>query len=410
MERFLTKKSFLAVAAILAIVFLIFFKNHFFASKTQYQTVKVERTTIVSSVSASGSVQSSNFTDIITSATGTVKKVFVKEGDSLNKGDKIAETTLNSLGEQKNSQAWGNYLAAKNSLDNANTGLYSLQSDMLTKWKNYMDLAQNPTYQNSNNTPRTDNRTLTQFVTIQDDWLSTEGKYKNQQGIIAQASVAVNNTWLSYQMSSPVITAPIAGKISNLAIVEGLNLSGTTTSQRVAVIKNEAPAIISVNLTEADVPKIKIDQKATVSFDSLPNKTFTGKIKTVDKIGTVNSNVTNYPALIVLDTQTPEILPNMSATVSIIIETKDNVLTIPSTAVQTQGQESIVQVLKNEQAQQVVVQTGLSSETGIEIVSGLQERDEVITGNVSQANNQSTRSVFGGGLGGTGAFRFGGGR
>jgi len=372
-------------------------------SKAQYQTASVERGTIIESVSLSGQIVSANVIQIVTQASGTVKQVFVKDGDYVNKGDKILEIELDQTGQQKNAQAWSSYLSAKNSFESAQATAFSLQSDMFNKWNIYYNLATNSTYQNPDGSPNETNRILPQFLIAQNDWLAAEAKYKNQQSVIAQAQAALNNAWLSYELSSPIVTAPTAGIVTNLTVVPGMVVSNTSGSaesnqnQRVAVITSEAAPIASFLASEVDVGKIKIDQQATITFDSLPEKTFTGKVQAVDRLGVVNNGVTNYPVIIKLDINSSDILPNMAANANIIINSKNNVLKIPSSAIQHVENQDIVRVLKNGKEQEVVVETGLASDTETEIVSGLSEGDTIIMGAISNSNRTSTsESPFGG--------------
>ncbi len=368
----------------------------------QYQTARVERGTIVSTVSASGNVLTANIVDVTTQASGVVKAVYVKDGDKVSAGQKIAEITLDKEGQQKNASSWSSYLSAKNSVDSANVNLYTLQSAMFAANQKFMNDAvarglaiDDPAYIQQNA-----------------DWLAAEAKYKNQQAVIDQARASLNSAWLSYQSTSPIVTAPIAGVVSNVGVIPGMVLNSqttstnqtTTSSQRVAVIQNETKPIISVNITEIDVPKVKIGQKVIVTLDSLPDKTFTGKVVTVDRIGTTSSNVTSYPSLIQLDTASSEILPNMAATASIILETKADVLLIPSSAMQTQSGQSFVRVLRNGREQQIPVEIGLQGDTQTEVVSGLSEGDEVITGIITTQTRQGGGSVFSG-TGGFGGVR-----
>lgn len=389
------------------------------AVQPQYQTEKVERGTIVSSVTASGKVMTANIINITTNASGLVKKVYVKDGNAVITSQKITEITLDQQGQQKSAQAWSSYLSAKNSVDSANATAYSLRSTKDTTWKKFYDLAVGSAYQNSDGTPRDEQRnSSSEFQSLQADWLAAEAKYNNQQAVIEQTKASLNNAWISYQLTSSVITAPISGIVSNVSLVEGMVLSSggsssdqtAVSSQRVAVIQNEASPILMFNITEIDVPKIKIGEKATITLDSLSGKTFTGEVVSVDRIGTVSSNVTNYAVIIRLDTTSSEILPNMAVTASIIIETKNDVLLVPSAAIQVQNNDSFVRVLKNGKAQEVSVQTGISSDTQIEIISGISEGDEVITGTVTNTSSQqrSSSSVFSGGGVGGGAFRPGG--
>ncbi len=417
---------------ILLVLFLLvgFGGSKIFGSQkkqVQYQTAHVEKGTIVAVITSSGDVSSANSTVINTQASGVVMKVYVKDGDQVRTGDKIAEIELDLEGRQRAAQSYASYQSAKNSLENANTALFTLQSDMLTKWKTYMDAAQSSTYQNPDGSPKNDFRALPQFVSTNDDWLASEAKYKTQQNVIAQAQTSLNSAWLSYQQTSPTVYAPISGTVTGFSLQPGSvltaqsNSSGGASSQKIANIKTGAFPTVLVNLTEIDIPKVKIGNKATITFDAHPAKTFTGQVISIDTVGTVSSGVTSYPTVIKLDTEILGILPNMSAQANIIADSKSDVLIVPSTAVQTQNGQTTVRIMRTNQPQTVNVETGISSDSQIEIVSGLAEGDTVITGQTTTAANSSrttnqTPSPFGsiggggqrGGFGGGAVFRTGG--
>jgi RND family efflux transporter MFP subunit len=384
-------------------------------SQTQYQTAKVEKGTIVASVSTSGQILSANVMNLNTQASGTIKTIYVKDGQQVTAGQKILDIQLDQQGQQNNAQAWSSYLSAKNSLTSAQDTLYSLQSSMFTAWQTYMDLAQSSLYQNSDGTPKTDQRTLPDFHIAQDNWLAAEAKYNAQQAVITQSQAALNNTWNSYQLTSPTVTAPISGTVSSFVVVEGMTIggssttttAGTYTNQKICVIENQTNPLATFSLSDIDVSKVSIGQRATLTLDSLPDKTFTGKVVSVDRIGTVSNSVVNYQVLIQLDTTNPQILPNMTADANIITATKDNVLLVPLQAVITQSGQTVVRILQNGQVETVPVQTGLSSDTQTEIVSGLNEGQDVITSTVTSGQQSSGGSIFSGtrGFGGGGATR-----
>lgn len=381
----------------------------------QYQTARVERGTIVAAVTASGQILTSNLIEVKTQASGKVSKVYVGDGDSVSNNQKIAEITLDKQAQQKNAVAWSSYLSAKNSVDSANATAYSLRSTKDTTWKKFYDLATSSTYQESDGTPREDKRSSSaEFQSLQADWLAAEAKYKNQQAVIEQSQAALNSAWLSYQLSSAVITAPIAGTVGDLTITPGMVIAGTasdtgTTSQKIAVIRSEGAPIASFNISEVDVSKVKKGQVATITLNSLSGKTFTGKVIGVDRTGVVSQGVTNYPAIIQFDTDVLEILPNMAASVSIITDSKTSALIIPSSALQTQDGQSFAQTLSNGQPKQVFIETGLTSDNQVEVTSGLSEGDEVVTGTViRQGAGQQGISPFGVSPFGGGALRPGG--
>ncbi len=402
------KKKIIFVIVLAGLGFFLFSKvTGSKKNQAQYQTTKVEKGTLIVSVSGSGQVSTANNGTISTLATGVVSKLYAKDGDEVKTGDKIAEIDSDLKGQQNVASAWSSYQSAKNNLENAKISLYTLQSDMFTNWKEFYDNATNSTYQNSDGTPNETNRSLAEFHILNNDWLATEAKYKNQQNVVAQAQTSLNSAWLSYQQTSPTIYAPISGIISGLSlqegsvIVESTNTSNSAQSAtKIANIKTKALPMVSVNLTEIDVPKIKLGNKATIKFDALPDKTFTGKVISIDTAGTVSSGVTTYPAVIRLDTESDSILSNMAASANIITDTKDNALIVPLAVVQKQSDgSSYVRLMKNGQPQETSVEIGLSSSSEVEITSGLSEGDIVVT-NAIQSTNQNqqnqSQSPFGG--------------
>lgn len=376
------------IAGIFGILLIVFWGWRVFGkkqAKVQYQTAKAERGNIVWSVSASGAMVNANLVEVITQASGMVKKVYVSEGQKVKVGQKIMEIELDLGGKQKVASAWNSYLSTKNSLESARATLYSLDSAMWQANQKFINDAVSRELEVNDPT----------YIQQNDDWLAAEAKYKNQQEVIKQAQQAVTNAWLSYQLVSPVITAPTSGTIISLSYASGMVIeSSSTASQRVAVIRVEGTPIASFNLSELDVPVVKPGKKATITLDGLPEKTFTGMVVSVDRLGIASNGVTNYPALIQFDTAPEEVLPNMSASANIIIETKNNVLLVPSSAIQKQGGQTLVRVLENGKERAKPVEVGISSETKTEIISGLNEGETVIVGKVSQTVQTSTRSPF----------------
>ncbi|OGK20226.1 hypothetical protein A3C23_03265 [Candidatus Roizmanbacteria bacterium RIFCSPHIGHO2_02_FULL_37_13b] len=417
---FLSKSLKIRIITIILIGLSIWFiYSKFTGPKTtdvKYQTASVERKTLIIAVIGSGQVSTANNGTITTLATGVISKLYVKDGDIVKTGDKIAEVDLDLTGKQNATQAMASYQGAKNNLEAVKANKYSLQSAMFTDWKIFMEIAQNSTYQNEDGSPNNINRSLPQFHIANDDWLAAEAKYKNQQAVVSQAQTALSSTWLSYQQTSPTIFAPISGTVSGLSLQIGSVIVASTnttnnaqSATKIASIKTKALPMVSINLTEIDVPKVKLNDKATITFDAFSDKTFTGKVISIDTAGVVSSGVTTYPAVIRLDSESNSILPNMAASASIITDTKNDVLVIPLSAIQKQTDGSqTVRISKNGAPSSVTVETGLSSSSEIEVISGLSEGDMVITSNITsnetgsgnQNQTQSPFSSFGGAGGG----------
>jgi macrolide-specific efflux system membrane fusion protein len=416
-------KKIIAVVAIAVVVFLIYHTLTASKSATSYQTGQVTRGTLVVSLTEAGQVSVANKVSVVTQASGIVSNVYVKSGQTVNAGDKIADVTLDTAGQQRQAQAYSSLLSAQNSLQNANAQLNTLQSQ---------EFVANQKFINDKGIPNPTDTDKLDPVYIEENasWLAAEAAYQNQTSVIAQAQANVNNVALTYQLTSGTIIAPTAGKIGDLLITKGMQVgssnttagsSTNTSNQAIASIMTGNSTTISVSVAEVDVPQVKVGQEATITFDALPNQTFTGKVMGIDTTGAVTSGVTTYPTLIELDdTSNSSILPNMTATANIITKVDDNVLLIPSAAVQTVGTTSTVRVLKNGQISTVTVQTGDTSDSQTVITAGLSEGDTVVTSAISTAATSTSTGAspfssgglrlggFGGSGGGGAAARTGG--
>ena len=379
----------------------------------QYQTAQVTKGTLVVSLTEAGQVSVANKVSIVTQASGIVSNIYVKSGQKVSAGDKIADVTLDTAGQQRQAQAYSSLLSAQNSLQNANAQLYTLQNQEFVANQKFMNDA-------VANNKATDDPT---YIEEDATWLAAEAAYENQSNVISQTQANVNNASLAYQLTSGTITASTNGTIGDLIITKGMQIgssnttagsSTNTSNQAVASIITGNATTVSVSIAEVDAPQIQVGQAVTITFDALPNQTFTGKVMGIDTTGSVTSGVTTYPAVIQLDdTTNTSILPNMTATANIITKVDDNVLLVPSAAVQTVGTTSTVRVLKNGQVSTVSIQTGDTSGSQTVITSGLSEGETVVTSVISTTTTTSTGSSpfsgglrlggFGGGGGGGGA-------
>lgn len=365
-------------------------------SEPTYQTATVEKGNIISTISASGNILTANTLPITTSATGIVKKVYVKDGNTVAKGQKLAEIELDPSGAQNNAQAYASYISASNSLSTAKNNLRNAEASLAVVYDEIKG------------------HDADESLQMKETRTKAEVAKDNAYLGVVNAQASLSSARLSYQENNPIIYSPNSGIIENITLVEGMTLtsaaSSTDTASRgesIAVIKTQGTPLATFNISEIDVSRVSQGQKATITLDAISDKTFTGKVVSVDKVGSTSSGVTNYPVIIQFDTEAAEILPNMAATANIILETKNNVLVIPSSAVTTSNGTSTARIFKEGREQVVSVEIGLTGDSGVEIISGLSEGDVVITGtstSVSTNTSGENRSVFSpGGLGGSGA-------
>lgn len=220
------------------------------------------------------------------------------------------------------------------------------------------------------------------------------------------------------------ITAPFAGVVASLPVKTGDTIGTGTTVTTLITDKK----IATLSLNEVDAAKIKLGDKATLTFDAIDGLSLTGSVIELDTLGAVSQGVVSYSLKIGFDTQDPRVKSGMTVNAAIITNIKQDVLVITGSAVKTQAGSSYVMMfnppLSNTGGNQgiisaivpinQVVETGLSDDTNTEIVNGLKEGDQIVSRVITAtANNltatQSAPSLFGGGgartTGGNATFR-----
>jgi multidrug efflux pump subunit AcrA (membrane-fusion protein) len=180
-----------------------------------YQTSKVEKGTIVSSVSASGQVLTTNILSITTEASGVVKKVNVKDGDKVYAGQKLAEITLDTAGLEKNAQAYASYISALNGVNSANN---SYRSAVATAEKVLDEVKGHDS-----------DETYAQKETRTKAEVARDNAYDG----IRQAQANLTSATYNYKATSPTITAPFAGVIGSVNLVEGMVLESASSTMLV---------------------------------------------------------------------------------------------------------------------------------------------------------------------------------
>lgn len=210
------------------------------------------------------------------------------------------------------------------------------------------------------------------------------------------------------------IYAPISGTLSLSAKSTDTMSNGTTIG---TIISDQK--IVTIALNEVDAAKVKVGDKATLTFDAISNLTVAGHVSDVSVIGTVSSGVVTYDVTIALDTDDARIKPGMSVSAAIVTNVASNVLTVPNAAIKTQGTTSYVQELPDlgtttattiasaATPKNIPVTVGVSNSTVTEILSGISAGDKVIiktstsgaSAVTTTATKTTTASLFGGGGG-----------
>ena len=210
------------------------------------------------------------------------------------------------------------------------------------------------------------------------------------------------------------VRAPFAGTIAAVNVKKYDSASSGTSV--VTLITSQKIAELSLN--EVDAAKIKIGDKATLTFDAIEGLTLTGQVAEIDTVGTVSQGVVSYNIKIGFDSQDERVKSGMTVNAAIITDAHQDVLVVPASAVKTQGGTSYVQVfdpaltdtggtqgvVSKVPPQQVTVEVGISDDTSVEILSGLSVGQQIVTRTSSgsatantPATTNAARGSFGGG-------------
>jgi HlyD family secretion protein len=210
---------------------------------------------------------------------------------------------------------------------------------------------------------------------------------------VQQAQISLKQAQLNLQNAQ--LIAPFEGEVGDVSLQVGQQASASSGT---VTLVDLSQLTTQVTVSEFDVPNIKVGQTAQITLDALPNQTYPGHVIDVSLAGVSTQGVVNYPVTVVFDqpgTQLP-VRPGMSATVTIVVQERTNVLLVPNRAVKTVGQQKVVTLLVNGKEEQVSVTLGLSNDTESEVLSGLKEGDVVVL----PQTTTTTRGGPGGGLGG----------
>lgn len=363
-----------------------------------YTTQKVQKADIIETVSETGNIISGGSANVYSPTNGVVTDVFVSNGTIVSKGQELFAVE-SSATQQEVQSAYANYLAAKSALDTALSTQDALRADMFAKWKNYLDIATNSTYENGDDTPNTANRTAAEFHIAEDTWHAAEKKYKDQQTAIAQANAAVSSTWLSYQATqNSTVKAPMDGTVSNLSVTTGspvtINNAVAPQTPVLALTKGRTNEVV-IPLSETDIAKVHPGQKAKIDVDAVNNKTYKGVVERTDSLGTKNQGVVTYNVYLKLLDGDENIRQGMSVDVEITTKELKNVLSVPNSAVKPyQGGRAVrIPGVKKGEVKYLPVVIGSKGLERTQIMEGLSEGQTII---VSLANEQLKRpGLFG---------------
>ena len=370
------KKRYIAIAisVILAISISIILikKSH----KIKYETHEIERCTITQGVEASGTVNPVNTVSVGSTVSGLIKEIYVDFNSEVKKGQILAQI------DPANFQA---------SVDQANAQINNAQAN-LAKLNAITEMSKK-TYTRYKNLYAKNFIAKSELDQAESDYLANLAQVGAQRAQIAQARAAHNTamTNLSYTR----IIAPVDGTIISRKIDLGQPVAASFQAPELFTIAQDLTKMqIEVNVSEADIGKVKEGQDVTYTLDGYPDSIFNGKVSQVRISPTTVSNVVTYVVIVDVDNEDLKLIPGMTANVSIIINKSENVLCAPNFALKFKFDENKyenqgVWVITKGKPERIEITQGASDDSRFEIISDrINEGDKVIIGTNDKKNKE----------------------
>ncbi|HYK02028.1 MAG TPA: efflux RND transporter periplasmic adaptor subunit [Thermoanaerobaculia bacterium] len=340
---------------------------------------KVERTDLTSKVTANGQIDAQRKVDLSANVMGQIVNLAVREGDVVKKGDFLLQIDQKQLA----ASAQGAEASMRALFSDRDSARATLAEAQLT-----YDRARSNVEQRIS--PQADlDRARASLESARANVRAIEQRIEQSRANVAAARDTLSKT---------TMTAPMAGIITALPVEEGeVAVIGTMNNPGTKLLTIADMSVVEavMEVDETDVPNVKVGQRATVTVDAYPNKTFEGVVTEVGSSPMVNSTggaeAINFEVKIQLTNPPAGIRPGFSASADIITGTRSKALAIPIQALvvrekpaATPGAKAVeeegVYLHKEGKAQFVTVVTGLSGDSNIEIVRGLTAGQQIVTG------------------------------
>ncbi len=150
---------------------------------------------------------------------------------------------------------------------------------------------------------------------------------------------------------------------------------------------------VDVQISEVDINRVKVGQKADLTFDAINGVTYTGEVTEVASVGVDKGSGVDFTVRLKIIDPDQQVRPGMTAAVNVIVSQASDVLTVPSRAVRSKDGKRIVYILQGGTLHEVEVQVGASSDTSVEITSGDVKEGDLIVLNPPFAFNMTDRPV-----------------
>ena len=352
----------IAVVAVIIIVGIVKCSGGKKEEKISFDTAKVMKTDIQTSITATGTIEPVTSVTVGTQVSGIVSHLYVDYNTVVKKGQVIAELDRTNLISE---------------LNTAKANLSSAQSSLNYQLSNY-------------------NR----YKELHDKGLVSADEFESARLQYLQAKEQVNTSKESVQKAQTnlgyaTITSPIDGVILSKSVEEGQTVAASFNTPELFVIAQDLTNMrVIADIDEADIGGVKEGQRVSFTVDAFPDDHFEGQVTQVRQQATTESNVVTYEVVISAPNNDLKLKPGLTANVTIYTMEKNDVLAAPAKALRFQPNEAFLQ--KSETIEDCEgdhklwtkegsvfkahkVEVGTTNGIMTEITGGIKEGTEVLT-------------------------------
>lgn len=378
------KKLLIPAIIVLVIVLAFFFWPRETTSTMVLSTSQVKKSDLTTTVTATGTVEPITLVEVGTQVSGVISKIYVDFNSEVKAGQVLAELDKQLL---------------QSELETAQANLQSKQVDFKQQQLNYNRYKE--LYEKQ--------------AVSKADWESAEASYQTAKLAVtsSQAAVLKARTNLGYA----TISSTIDGVVISRAVEQGQTVAASFSTPTLFTIANDLTKMrVIANVDEADIGQVQNGQRVEFTVDAYPNDKFEGEVIQVRLEATTTSNVVTYEVVINAPNPDLKLKPGLTANISIYTLEEKDVLTMPSKALRFTPDETVLKQVENletispedlaTKGQNTVwiktgnkisprsIKIGPSDAINTQVVDGLKEGDEVVTGVIqkSEAPTPSTSS------------------
>ena len=349
--------------------------------KVEFITKKAKKGSFSKKVDATGEIFATELIDVGAQVSGQIKKLYVKLGDQVKKGDMIA--SIDSSTQQ-------------NSIDNkeAQLAIYKAQ---LESAKVALNIAK--TQFDRENALFSKNATSKQeFESAKNTFSANSAKIKELEAQIKQTNIELSTAKINLGYTK--ITAPRDGTVVSVQVEEGQTVNANQTTPTIVNIADLSHVKMKMQIAEGDITKIKVGTPVEYSILSEPTKKFQTTVSSIDpglttlsdgSYGSSSSSKSSYSsssssssavyyyAQSIVDNKDGILRIGMTTQNELLIANVEDAIIVPSIGIKKDENGTFVYVLKDGKPVKTAVKTGIKDNLDTQIISGINEGDEIIT-------------------------------